>query len=213
MTIMPQSELGHADPVPATNDGSLPAKDANLTSKSSSPFMFRRATTADAGEISSLVGTTWAEHFGWSIPPANLDEYLNISLAPAQFAKEIADEKFNFILALAQATSAGGDTEILGVAQLHAGPPEECLTLPKPIFLKRFYLKTSTHGTGLSSALLQSAEQVARELGYESIWLGVWENNGRAMRFYEKMGFERKGEQFFFAGGSKRKDWVLEKAL
>ncbi|OCF38879.1 hypothetical protein I317_07328 [Kwoniella heveanensis CBS 569] len=214
MTNLPRSdsELGHADSLPPSAEAT--AKTRNSTS--ASPYTFRLASTADAAAISSLVGSTWAEHFGTSVSPADLDEYLNVSLAPAQICKEISDPSYKFVLATTARNNdqeSGSPEEIVGVAQLHAGPPEECLTLPNPIFLKRFYLKTSTHGTGLALTLLQSAERLARDLGYQSIWLGVWEGNARGMRFYEKVGFERKGEQYFYAGGSKRVDWVLEKAL
>ncbi|WVQ97725.1 hypothetical protein IAU59_004839 [Kwoniella sp. CBS 9459] len=218
MTNLPQTELGHADLLPAINDTAARGEQKATNSTSTSPYTIRPATTADAAEVSRLIGTTWAEHFGTSVSPADLDEYLNVSLAPSQIEKEISDDQqYKFVLAVRHdgygPVTSTPQEEILGVAQLHACPPEECLTLSKPIMLKRFYLKTSTHGTGLSSTLLAAAEQVAKGLWYQSIWLGVWEDNKRGRRFYEKMGFERKGEQVFFAGGSKRRDWVLEKAL
>jgi ribosomal protein S18 acetylase RimI-like enzyme len=60
---------------------------------------------------------------------------------------------------------------------------------------------------------MQNAVEEARRRGYDGLWLGVWENNARAMRFYEKKGFVKRGEHFFWVGESKRRDLIMEKEL
>ena len=46
-----------------------------------------------------------------------------------------------------------------------------------------------------------------------SLWLGVWEDNARAIRFYEKMGFKAVGEHKFMVGKNVRRDLVMEKSV
>ncbi|WWD21983.1 hypothetical protein CI109_106471 [Kwoniella shandongensis] len=89
----------------------------------------------------------------------------------------------------------------------------EAVTLPNPIEIRRLYIHTSFHGTGLAQSLLSQAEHLAREKGFQSLWLIVWSGNGRGIRFYEKCGFELVAEVADEDGWFKRKDSVMQKSL
>ena len=39
---------------------------------------------------------------------------------------------------------------------------------------------------------------MGKEMGYKKVWLGVWENNFKAIRFYKKYGFKKFGQHSFF---------------
>ena len=51
------------------------------------------------------------------------------------------------------------------------------------------------------------------EKEYEGIWLGVWEKNFRAQKFYAKYGFEKFGSHTFQMGDDPQVDWLLKKKL
>ena len=55
-------------------------------------------------------------------------------------------------------------------------------------------------------------DEAARD-GAPVVWLGVNEENGRAIRFYEKHGFARVGTKRFLLGDQWQQDHVLERAL
>jgi len=207
-------------------------------------YSIRLATPSDAEAISTLVYTTWAKFFAWSVTPSDLETYRTTLLAPESIRREIEDEGKRFYVAVlppdsdrtTEPVSAGngstanghedlpnGDSvpetttpsgeEIIAVAQLNLHTTESNLLTPNPIELNRLYVHPSHHGLGLAPTLLAHVEGVAREWGRGGIWLGAWENNSRAIRFYEKMGFREREEHFFWVGESKRRDVVLEKAL
>ena len=46
-----------------------------------------------------------------------------------------------------------------------------------------------------------------------TVWLGVNEENARAIRFYEKHGFGKVGRKSFRLGDRLEEDWVLEHPL
>ena len=75
--------------------------------------------------------------------------------------------------------------------------------------LMRIYLDNGWHGRGLAQALLKEVVRAARTLGGDSIWLGVWERNGRAIAFYEKSGFRRVGATEFRLGDRLHQDLVM----
>jgi ribosomal protein S18 acetylase RimI-like enzyme len=174
-----------------------------------SNYTLRRPTSADAPAISSLIGTTWSHFFAYSIPSDDLAGYLAGPISPSSIQRDIHNSSEHFIVA----TPLGHSNVIVGVVQLASGILEPSLTMPKPIHLRRLYVDKAHHGTGLARELMNATEGLAQGLGYESIWLGVWEDNTQGQRFYEKMGYAKCGNKFFVMGKSHRKDYVLEKRL
>jgi ribosomal protein S18 acetylase RimI-like enzyme len=53
----------------------------------------------------------------------------------------------------------------------------------------------------------------ARRRAHVSMWLGVWEHNPRAQRFYARFGFERVGEQVFLLDDDRQTDWIMERKI
>jgi len=182
---------------------------------------FRQARSEDAAQVSALIGSTWAKFFAYSVTESDLETYLTQTVSEAQIRKEIEDDSRYCLLAVrpAKHTSTGRATTtttgstVVGVAQLNFNTTEEGLTTSKPVKLDRLYIQPTEQGGGLAARLLQEAEAEVKRRGHNGLWLGVWEKNARAIRFYEKMGFIRRGEHFFWLGQSKRRDWTMEKSL
>jgi hypothetical protein len=68
-------------------------------------------------------------------------------------------------------------------------------------------------GTGVGQLLIDKAISVAKEAGLQYIWLGVWEKYPRAIRFYEKHGFQRIGTHLFMLGQDEQTDILLKLSL
>jgi ribosomal protein S18 acetylase RimI-like enzyme len=79
--------------------------------------------------------------------------------------------------------------------------------------LKRLYVARACHGQGVAQALMDAALDAARARGAQTMWLGVWERNPRAVAFYRKYGFTRVGEHTFMLGTDAQTDWVLARPL
>ena len=50
---------------------------------------------------------------------------------------------------------------------------------------------------------------MGKEMGYRKAWLGVWENNFRAIKFYRKYGFKKFGQHSFLLGKDLQTDYLL----
>jgi ribosomal protein S18 acetylase RimI-like enzyme len=74
-------------------------------------------------------------------------------------------------------------------------------------------VRRAHHGRGVAQALMASVVGEARALGATALWLGVWERNARAIAFYRKCGFERRGEHPFLLGRDLQTDWVMSRPL
>ena len=77
------------------------------------------------------------------------------------------------------------------------------------IELHRFYLDRAAHGSGLAQRLMQASLAAAARQGAAVVWLGVWERNPRAIRFYERIGFADVGSQTFVVGTDRQTDRVM----
>ena len=73
----------------------------------------------------------------------------------------------------------------------------------------RLYVDSRWHGKGVARELMDAAFRIARDLGRETIWLGVWERNLRAKAFYAKYGFREVGSHHFRLGSDDQKDLIL----
>jgi ribosomal protein S18 acetylase RimI-like enzyme len=114
---------------------------------------------------------------------------------------------------LAERRDTGGDADLLGYVHLVSGTTPAAVQGPSPLELKRLYVARGFHGQGVAQALMDAALEAARAKGAETLWLGVWERNSRALGFYYKYGFTRVGEHTFVLGDDRQTDWVLARSL
>ena len=91
--------------------------------------------------------------------------------------------------------------------------PYACLPAGPSLEITRLYATTSAIGTGVGKAMMQFALDHARKAAVENAWLGVWEKNERAISFYQKWGFVRRGEHDFLLGKDLQTDWLMVKEL
>lgn len=75
--------------------------------------------------------------------------------------------------------------------------------------IERLYLLETYHGKGGAKQLMDKALDIAKERKMRYVWLGVWEKNPKAFRFYEKNGFVRCGEHPFLMGEEIQTDWLM----
>jgi len=83
----------------------------------------------------------------------------------------------------------------------------------KAVELSRLYVESRHMGKGFGSQLIQACIGEARQRGYMSIWLGVWEKNLSAQRLYERSGFLRTGSKTFIVGSDVQQDAVYSLSL
>ena len=50
---------------------------------------------------------------------------------------------------------------------------------------------------------------IAKAKNRDYIWLGVWERNFKAIKFYERFGFKKFGEHEFVLGDDVQTDWLM----
>ncbi len=173
----------------------------------------RAAVPADAERLSAFMARTFVDTYGAENTPEDMTRYVGATFSPALQARELADPGAVVLVA-----EAAGSPELAAYAHLAGGPAPAAVMAfagsgPAPVELKRFYVDQSWHGRGLAGALMDAVLGEARARGAGAVWLGVWQRNPRAVRFYEKCGFRRVGEATFVLGSDVQHDWIMARAL
>jgi ribosomal protein S18 acetylase RimI-like enzyme len=177
-------------------------------SKQKPQVTLRPALPKDAPQIAALGSHVFSTSFGYSMPPSDLQAYLSTAYSLPSVTADISNPLITILVAL----SASSD--IVGFTQLTRGTYEPCLEgCEKPVELQRLYVSPDFHGGGVGRLLVEAIERVAREEGFVTLWLGVWEENFRAQGVYERLGFRKVGSHDFVMGSCVQTDWILTKRL
>ena len=79
--------------------------------------------------------------------------------------------------------------------------------------LSRFYVSRKFHGSGVASQMLGIVLAHAELQGSPTLWLSVWQENARAVAFYNKWGFSIIGDGKFLMGEDLQDDHIMERAV
>lgn len=171
-----------------------------------SQITIRRATDGDAPQVAEFARRTYVETFGPDNAEEDMAAHVARSFGPAIQLREIQDPDTITLLAELGQT-------IAAFAQVRRGPFPPCVAGPSPVELHRFYVDRSFHGQGIAQSLMRAVDDVGRELGGRTLWLGVWERNPRAIAFYTKCGFGDVGTHPFILGSDEQTDRVMAHSL
>ncbi len=166
----------------------------------------RQATTSDVSIISALGITTCYEAYFELDPSPDLADYCVNFFSLEQIRSEIEDANSTFFIA-----ELGG--KAVGYAKLREGKKIECLLGKNAIEVQRIYILEKMKGKRIGKALMEKCFEIAQEKSYETIWLGVWDKNLKAIKFYEKFGMENVGLTDFSDGKNEFINLVFAKEL
>jgi ribosomal protein S18 acetylase RimI-like enzyme len=164
--------------------------------------LYRDARVEDAGALADFARASFVETFGHLYRPEDLAAFLAASYgAPIQLAE---------ILDSARATRLAFIGErLVGYAQIgpyklpmHPGPVQA-------MELYRLYVESDVKGAGVAPTLMDWAIGQAHAQQAGALFLGVWEENARARKFYGRYGFRQVGRYEFEVGAARDQELIL----
>lgn len=166
----------------------------------------RHAGIPDAKVLAMLGVVTFYEAYFEQDSAGDLANYVVETFDADKIAAELADPAVTYLIAYR-------GEKAVGYAKLIRDAREEGVSGVRPIELKRIYTVERVWGTGVGLALLDHCRSLAKSEGFDTLWLGVWQENQRGQSFYRKHGFRKVGTITFPYGDSVGINDVLEKHL
>ncbi len=159
-------------------------------------IIIRRATIADAVKLSAISIQTFYDTFINTCTEEDMNTFLKEYFNIKQVKLELNNENDFYYLA-----------ELNGKVVGYCRWMEDYTNFPvmkqwKSLELKRIYVLEEFHGKGVAQQLMNFVIQSAQKNQYQVVWLGVWEHNYRAQKFYEKYSFVHSGHTHDFPIGS-----------
>lgn len=154
----------------------------------------------------SLGIKTFRDTFDDFNTPENMLRYINKTFTKKNIEREMTEAGTVYFL-------ASDGRKPAGYAKLRASQQPEGLEVTSALELERLYAHNDYIGKRVGYMLMKTCLDFARKKGCKTIWLGVWENNARAIAFYQKLGFERFGQHTFVLGDDQQTDWLMKKEL
>lgn len=165
-----------------------------------------KASIEDLKILQAVGRETFSETFAGSNTAEDMRKYLEENFSEQKMKTELADPNSMFFIAWENQNS-------LGYLKVNTGKAQTELQDDTALEIERIYVKSSHHGKMVGQLLYNKALEMAQLHGKSYLWLGVWEGNPRAIRFYEKNGFVAFDQHIFMMGNDEQTDIMMKKEL
>lgn len=166
----------------------------------------RKITAADIDALHSISVQTFYETFSAMNSEENMTKYLETNLSKNRLQDELNDDKAAFYFAEV-------DGNVVGYLKLNSGQSQTELIDQNGLEIERIYVLKELLGKKIGQQLYEKAIDIARGKNAEFVWLGVWEENERAISFYKKHGFAPFDKHVFNLGDDEQTDIMMKLEL
>lgn len=168
-----------------------------------SKIEIRIAALSDLESLQLIGKQTFTETFAAVNTAKNLSNYIAQSFNAQQVTKELTNLESSFYLAIF-------DAKIIGYLKINFGSAQTELMNEHAMEIHRIYVLQEYHGKKVGQLFIDHVLEVAHQRQVEYIWLGVWEENYRALGFYAKNGFVEFDKHVFTLGDDIQTDLLLK---
>ena len=163
----------------------------------------RKVTISDLEQLQVVSKQTFYETFSPVNTEENMRKYIEEDLSEGRLRNEINNPGSEFYFAI-------HIDEIIGYLKLNTGDAQTEIKDLNAFEIERIYVLKEYLGKKVGQILFEKAVQVAKQKNADYIWLGVWENNPRAIRFYRKNGFVEFDQHIFKLGNDEQTDIMMK---
>ena len=157
-------------------------------------------------QLQQIGRQTFSETFAESNSAENMAKYLEEAYSYEKLSAELNDPNSLFYFAM-----MGQD--VIGYLKLNVGASQTEVKDNDALEIERIYVLKSFQGKKVGQILFDKAIQIAKEQNAEFVWLGVWEENKRAIQFYTKNGFVEFDQHVFVLGDEAQTDIMMKLQL
>jgi diamine N-acetyltransferase len=162
----------------------------------------KKCTAENLEQLIELSVSTFYEAFHERNTKETMEKYLRDAFSYEQMKSELFDTNSGFYFAYYQ-------TNLVGYFKINTGDSQNEKFPEHTVELARFYIVKEFRNKKLGSEMLNIAIEMTRKTGAEFLWLGVWDRNPEAQKFYERHGFKKFGQHPFVMGEEVQTDYLM----
>lgn len=166
----------------------------------------KKVTLTDLEQLQEISRQTFNETFASGNTQENMTKYLNEGFSRDKLTAELNDKNAEFYFAAL-------DNNVIGYLKINFGQAQTELQDDQALEIERIYVLKEFHGKKVGQVLYEKAMEIAKQKNADYIWLGVWEENPRAIGFYKKNGFTEFDKHIFKLGDEEQTDIMMKKKL
>ena len=166
----------------------------------------KKVTLDNLDQLQKLSRQTFFETFSSVNTEENIQKYLDEAFSINRLTDELNDNNAAFYFAILE-------EQVIGYLKLNFGPSQTELQNDKAVEIERIYVLQAFQGKSVGQALFGKAIEIAREKSADYVWLGVWEENLKAINVYKKNGFVVFDKHLFKLGNDEQTDLMMKLEL
>ena len=166
----------------------------------------QKVTINDIDQLQKIGKQTFYETFSAGNSEENMTKYLDEGFSVEKLTAELSDNNAEFYFAIL-------DDNVIGYLKLNFGQSQTELQDDKALEIERIYVLKEFHGKSVGQILYDKAIHIAKQKKADYVWLGVWEENPRAISFYKKNGFVEFDKHVFKLGNDEQTDIMMKLKL
>tara|TARA_R110002049_G_scaffold13535_1_gene58989 strand:- start:372 stop:905 length:534 start_codon:yes stop_codon:yes gene_type:complete len=162
----------------------------------------RPCSISDLEVLAKLGRRTFIEAFEKDNKPQDFKEYLKTSFGEDTLLKQLRDINSSFYFIYR-------DSSLVGYIKLNENESQTDIRDSCSMELERIYVLAEFQGQGIGEWIVRQVLSIAKAKNRLYVWLGVWEDNPKAIKFYQRMGFYKFGSHPYFIGNDGQTDWLM----
>ena len=173
-----------------------------MTGRISLDLNIRRVRRDEMERLRDISVTTFTDTYAQHNTPENMSSYMAKSFDPTRLRAELAADDTHYYF-------AERDAEVLGYLKLNFRSAQTNSSLQQSCEIERIYVVRKYQGQKIGKLLFDHAMRRAQNAKLTWLWLGVWDQNTKAIGFYKNMGFEVFASHDFTLGTEEQTDYLM----
>jgi ribosomal protein S18 acetylase RimI-like enzyme len=162
-----------------------------------------KISVSDVEWLQEISKQTFVETFAAVNTESNMLQYLNGALSIQTLSDEMMKKDSEFYF-------AKKEDKIVGYLKLNFGDSQTESIDENGMEIERIYVLKAFHRQGIGQYMFDKAVDMARQKQLKFLWLGVWEENYKALNFYKKNGLVEFDKHNFILGNDVQTDVLMK---
>lgn len=164
---------------------------------------FRECAIQDLNDLIEISRITFIDAFEKDNNPIDFKNYMNKAFGVENIKEELLNPN-------TQIYFSNLEKDRVGYFKLNEGDAQTERFEDKAVELERIYVLQCFQGKQIGKEMLYRAIEIAKAKKASFLWLGVWEKNKEAIKFYERYGFKKFMTHPYYIGNDKQTDWLMK---